>query len=546
MSLCRISPLLGALLVAALGAGCRTPVPLFDDLGSHGRKVTTVSPEAQRYFDQGLVLAYAFNHDEAIRAFEEAARLDPDCPMAYWGIALSNGPHINNPVMDADHSAAAWEALERAVALSERAGPREQALIRALERRYSNPPPEDRKPLDEAYAAAMREVWRAHPDDADVGTHFAEAMMDLRPWDLWTAEGKPQPGTEEVVATLERVIEIDPDHPGALHLYIHAVEASPNPERGVFAADRLAPLVPGAGHLVHMPAHIYIRVGRFADASAANERAVATDRAYRAKVPDQGFYHIYMAHNHHFLSFAAMMEGRSHAALAAARAMLAGIPQGFARDQALYVDGYLCIALEALMRFGRWELILAEPKPAEYSPVTRAYWHFARGSAYGALGRLEEAEREQEALGAAIERVSADAVFGINPARQVLDIAVRVLASEVAFRRGDTEVALAEMRTAARLEDGLQYMEPPDWIQPVRHGLGAMLIRTKQFPLAEAAYREDLARFPENGWSLRGLAVALRGQGREREAAEVEARFAKSWARADVELSSSCFCLPGA
>ncbi len=516
--------------------------PLFGNLGHHHRKITTRSRDAQAYFDQGLTLLFAFNHDEAIRSFTEAARLDPGFAMACWGISAANGPHINNPTMDEAHSRAAWEALVKAESLAGRASPTERELIAALTKRYADPPPADRKPLDAAYAAALREVWKAHPDDADLGVLFAESMMDLRPWDLWTHDYQPQPGTEEILATLETVLRFAPDHPGANHLYIHAVEASANPEKGVAAADRLQTLVPGAGHLVHMPAHIYCRVGRWADAITANERAIEVDRAYRQKSPEQGFYRIYMAHNHHFLSWACMMEGRSEESIRAAREMIAGMPPDFVRDAAFFADGFMTIETEALMRFGRWDEILELPEPPDYLPITSAIRRSARGVALAALGRVSEAEAEQRLFDEASGRITDEMIVGNNSAKQVISIARHLLAGEILARKGKIDQGIAELRTAAKLEDELKYDEAPDWLTPVRHALGAVLVKAGRTAEAEQVYRDDLARYPENGWSLYGLAECLRARHADDEAAAVEARFQKAWARADVTLKTTCFC----
>lgn len=540
----RRSFLLAALaaLALALPAADALAARLLPGMGPHGRAVTTASREAQRWFDQGLVLTMSFNHDEAIRSFAEAARLDSNCAMAWWGIALANGPHINNPAMTAEQSRDAWAALGRAMALRERATPVERALIEALSARYAAEPPADRRALDEAYAAAMRTVWEAYPRDADVGHFFAEAMMDLRPWDLWKPDGSPQPGTEDVVATLEAVLRRAPKHPGANHLWVHVVEASPHPERGVAAADRLRTLVPGAGHMVHMPAHIYSRVGRWADAAAANVRAIEADRRYRELSPRQGFYSVYMAHNRHFLSWAAQMEGRSAVALQAAREMIANLPEDFVRESAFFADGYMNVEMETLMRFGRWEELLAAPEPPDYLPITRAFRHFARGTAFAALGRLEEADRAQAEFREAVGRVTEEMIVGNNPARLVLSIAEHQLAGEILNRRGEVEGAVRELREAARLEDSLRYNESPDWLLPVRHALGAVLVRAKRWSEAEAVYREDLVRNPENGWSLWGLARSLRAQERTADADAAQARYRRAWKRADVSLESTCYC----
>ncbi len=552
MRMLRAAGLIGTVCLAgllALSAGCaasgqRTEGPqLFDGLGTHYRAVSTRSDLARRYFNQGLILAFAFNHDEAIRSFGEAARLDPELAMAWWGVALCNGPHINNPVVPPERAKAAWEALSKARALRDKAGAAEQALIDALSRRYADPPPADRGPLDAAYAAAMGEVWKAYPTDADIGVLYAEALMDLQPWDLWTKDGAPKGRAEEIVSVLEAVRRLDPDHPGANHLYIHAVEASPHPERAVEAADRLRRAVPSAGHLVHMPGHIYVRVGRWPEAAAANERAIEADRRYRARSPRQDFYHVYMAHNDHFLAWVSMMEGRRAAATAAAQRMLAGVPQEWAKKNAALVDGYLPILIEVQMRFGRWDDILAQPEPDAQFPITVALWRFARGVALAAKGDVPAAEEEQVRFAAASAAVPQGAMMAVNPAHQVLKIAAHVLAGEIALRRGQMDDAVRELRAGVELEDGLTYMEPPEWMQPVRHTLGAVLVAAKRYEEAEAVYRADLAQWRENGWALHGLAACLKARGATQEADEVEARFRKAWARADTRIASSCMCV---
>lgn len=514
-------------------------------MGTHHRPVSTSSLLAQRYFDQGLVWTFAFNHDEAIRSFREAARLDPDCAIAWWGVALCNGPHINNPVMSPEQLRDAWDALQQAQQRRAKASPAEQALIDALAHRYANPPPEDRRPLDEAYAAAMRRAWQAHSDDPDIGVLFAEALMDLQPWDLWTPDGKPKGGTTEVLSVLEKVLAKSPDHPGACHLYIHAVEGGPSPEKGIAAADRLRTAVPIAGHLVHMPSHIDVQVGRWAMAADQNRAAIEADRRYRALSPRQGFYAVYMAHNHHFLAFASMMEGRSEEALKAARDMIAGVPKDFLKSQPALIDPYLMIELDVLKRFGRWDEVLNQPRPAPTLPITTAFWHYARGIAHAAKHDAPAARREQEAFRAVVEKLPADAIMAINPAHKVLSIADHVLAGEIALARREMDKSIAELREAVRIEDELLYIEPPDWVQPARHTLGAVLVDAGRFEEAEKVYREDLERWPENGWSLHGLATCLRARGAHAEAEKVEERFKKAWARADVKIGSSCLCVAG-
>ncbi len=519
-------------------------VPLFEGLGGFCRKVTTSSAEAQRYFDQGLCFLYAFNHDEAIRAFEQAAKIDAGCAMAWWGIAIANGPHINNAAVSPERAKAAWEALAKARELGGKSSEVERELIAALEKRYADPQPEDRMPLDEAYAAAMREVHRQRPNDADIGALFAESMMDLRPWDLWTPDGQPQPGTEEIVSTLEAVLSKAPDHPLALHLYIHAVEASPEPEKANAAADRLRDLQPGLGHLVHMPSHIDVRQGRWAQSIVTNQKAAASDRRYREQSPEQDFYRIYMAHNHHMLAYSAMMCGQSKLAIGAIHEMAQGIPPAWLKENAALADGFTAMPLEVLVRFGRWDEVLAAPEPPNYLPIARTLRHCARGIAYAAKGDVERAKAEQTAFLAAKKAVPEGAAFGNNTAENILAVAEHLLAGEVLYREGKVEAALAELREASRVEDTLRYSEPPDWIHPVRHALGATLLKEGRAAEAEKVYREDLVRQPNNGWSLYGLSRSLQMQGKTAEAEAVATQFAEIWKDADIKINSSCFCQP--
>lgn len=520
------------------------PVPLFDGLGGFSRTVTTASAGAQRYFDQGLAFLYAFNHDEALRSFQRAGELDAACAMAFWGVAVANGPHINNPAVPPERAKAAWEALNRARGLADRASSVERALIETLASRYADPQPEDRKPLDQAYADAMRRVWKAHPKDADVGALFAEALADLRPWDLWTPEGAPQPGTEELVATLESVLALAPKHPLANHLMIHAVEASPHPERADRAADALRDLQPGLGHLVHMPSHVDVRRGRWQQAIDANAKAIEADRRYAARSPKQGFYRLYMAHNHHMLAYGAMMTGQSALALRTIRAMVADIPLQYFRENA-FADGFMAMPLEVLMRFGKWDEILAEPAFPDFVPISRALQHYARAVAHAAKGDLAGAEKEEAAFLEARSRVPKEAFFGNNSGGDVLDVAGSFMRGEILFRSGKIDEGLASLREAAAREDRLRYDEPPDWIQPVRHALGAALLQAGRFAEAETVFREDLAKLPENGWGLYGLSRALALRKKAAQAAAVEKRFDAVWKQADLEIKSACLCLPG-
>jgi tetratricopeptide (TPR) repeat protein len=516
-------------------------VPWFDGLGAHRRAVTTADALAQRYIDQGFAFLFAFNHDEARRAFSAAAKRDPDCAMAHWGVAMSYGPHINATAVSAADAAAARAAIDRALAATG-ANALERALIAALDRRHADPQPQDRAPLDRAYAEAMRAVWRAHPDDPEVGTFFAEALMDLRPWDLWSASGEPRPETPEVLAVLEHVLERHPGQPLANHLYIHAVEASPDPGRADAAADRLRTLQPGMGHNLHMPSHIDVRRGRWQAAIAANERALAADRAYRARSPQQGMFRFYMAHNNHMLAFAAMMSGRCGRAVSVMRELVAEMPADFQRDNALYADGFIAGPIEALVRCGRWHEVLAEPEPAAHFPLSRVIRHAARGVALAALGRVGEAEGEQRAFAAAQAEIPEAGAMGNNPSRAIAAIAERMLAGEIHLAAGRIDEGATALRAGIALEDALRYDEPPGWLVPLRHPLGAALLKHGRAAEAEQVYRDDLARWPENGWSLFGLASCLRAQGRD--ATAIEAHFKAAWVGADTAITSSCLCLP--
>jgi len=517
---------------------------LFDGMGAHHRTVSTTSGEAQKYFDQGLVWSYAFNHDEAVRSFEQAAQLDPSLAAAWWGVSLCSGPHINNPHMPEDRSRRAWESLQSAQRLRASASPVEQALIDALSHRYAWPAPADRHPLDQAYAEAMQRVHEQFPADPDVAVLYAESLMDLQPWDLWTLDGRPKGRALEVVRTLEAVLAAHPTHPGAAHLYIHTVEASKQPERAVAAADALRNLVPASGHLTHMPSHIDIRVGRWPDAAAANRRAIAADAAYRRLSPQQGFYRIYMQHNHGFLAFSCMMLGRYEESLAAADAALTVLPPDWVKENASLIDGYSTLRLEVLKRFGKWDELLAADAPPEYLPFTHAMWRLCRGIAFAAKGDPASAERERELFRTDRTRVPENAVAQINPAHRVLDLAALVLDGEIALARHEYDNAVARLREAVAIEDSLVYMEPPDWMVPARHTLGAVLNEAGRYAEAEQVYRDDLTRWPENGWSLLGLSRSLDAQGKTHEAASVTSRLDRVWSTADITAHASCLCVP--
>lgn len=515
------------------------PPPLWNNLGSYSHSITTTSPRAQAYFDQGLRLTYGFNHWEAQRSFREAARVDPACAMCQWGIALTYGANYNDPT-NPDREQGALAAARNAQALAATASPAERALIDALLKRHQ--PGGERAALDRAYADAMRDVAQRFPDDLEAATFFADAMMNLRPWNLWTPEGQPQPGTEEIVRTLEGVLAKNPNHPGALHLYIHAVEASQTPGRATAAADRLRALMPGAGHLVHMPSHIYLRVGRYDDSVTVNVRAAEADRAYfRQSTPSPIYRGMYYPHNLDFIWHAASLDGRSAETLRAAREFAGEAPLDMLRQMS-DMETAPAAPIFALVRFGRWEEVLREPAPPADLPYWRGVWHYARGLAYAGTARPAEAQRELAALQAVRDGVpEARTLAGFFKTREMLTLAVEVLSGELAARRGEWDAAVRHLAEAARIQDGHWFTEPPPWYFPVRQSLGAVLLSAGRTAEAEAVYREDLRRNPENGWSLFGLAQALRAQGKTEEAITTDARFRRAWARSDVTLTSSRF-----
>jgi len=523
--------------------------PLYDGLGSYSRKITTDSPEAQRYFNQGLAFVHGFNHNAAIRAFQQAADFDPKCAMAHWGVALACGPHINLTVVPAAAAELAWKELTLAKEHAANASPVERALMDALSKRYANPQPEDRSPLDRAYADAMREVWKKHPKDPDVGALFAEAMMNLRPWDQWTPQGQAQPGTDEILATLEAVLKSNPNHPFANHLYIHAVEASPHPERADAAAERLRNLQPGLAHNTHMPSHIDIRTGRWLEAVETNLEAVAADERYRKIFgPAKGFLNVYVAHNRHMLAYSAMMSGQRELAMKHIRAMVAELPADFLKENALQGEGFVAMPLEVMVRFGLWDKILAEPDHyADYMPFTRAFHHAARAIAYAAKGDTANARKAQSVFLERAKLVPKEDSLGNNSCEMILGVVTPMVEGEILVAEGKIESGIEQVRAAIQKEDALKYDEPPGWLIPVRHSLGAVLMKQQRFAEAEQIYRDDLARLPGNGWSLLGLAESLRQQKKNAdEVAQIQAQFKKVWAKADLTITSSCLCQPQA
>jgi tetratricopeptide (TPR) repeat protein len=534
-------------LAAALSAAVRpgpdsTPsdsVPLYDDLGSYHLAVTTKVAPAQAYFDQGLRLVYGFNHGEAIRAFTEATRLDPTCAMCYWGIAYAHGPHVNAG-MDSAGGVAAWTAIQQAKKVAGKVTPREQDYINALVNRYAAVPPSDRASLDSAYSKAMGKLVAKYPNDLDAKTLYAESLMDLSPWNYWNKDRSPRPDTPTIIAQLEGVIAKNPNHPGACHYYIHAVEAT-EPAKAVPCAERLAALMPGAGHMVHMPGHIYIRVGRYNDAIMANEHAVHTDQTYMAEgKPGPGVYTIgYVPHNYHFLAFAATMAGRSKEAIDAAKKTSATTPFDVARAVPL-AEPYVPYQFLSLTTFGHWDEILALPVPPADLSYSYGLAQYARGVAYAATGKKAEAQASLDSLVNARKTIKPEyATAGWSTPATVLQIAEHSLRGEIELRTGDPVAAVEHFKAAAAAEDDLKYIEPPDWYYPVRHSLGLALLKANRPAEAEAVYREDLVRFPNNGWALEGLVQSLKAQGKD--TTEAAKQFQAAWSAADVQLTGSRF-----
>ncbi|MDQ2919461.1 MAG: hypothetical protein M3R10_06250 [Verrucomicrobiota bacterium] len=522
------------------------PEPLRNDLGNYTRKITTRNPKAQHYFNQGLAFLHGFNHASAIRSFQEAAKADPNCAMAHFGIALAAGPHINYPLVPPPMAELAWKELTLAQQHADKASPVERDLIDALSKRYANPQPEDRSALDRAYADAMREVWKKYPKDQDVGAFFAESMMDLSPWNQWTNDGQPNPGTEEIVATLETVMKMNPNHPFANHLYIHAIEASPHPEKAMTAANRLRTLQPGLAHNVHMPSRIDIRTGNWQKAIDTNAKAIADDHKYFQSLGKKsaGLIPFYAAHDHHMLAYAALMTGQSKLAMAKIRELESELPPAFVKVAALKAEAFFALPMEAMVRFGQWDNVLAEPEKYEdYMPFSRAFHHAARAIAFAAKGNPEEARKEQTKFNELAAAIPKETEVGNNSAADIVALIQNMLESEIQIAQGKNDEGIAGLQAALKMEDALKYDEPPAWMIPIRHSLGANLMKAGRFAEAEEVYREDLRRLPENGWSLYGLAESLQAQ-KKPEAVLAKARFNKAWAKADIKINSSCLCRP--
>jgi len=522
----------------------RAGAPLFSGMGSFHMPITTRDTDAQRYFDQGMVLAFGFNHAESIRSFRAAQTLDSDCAMCFWGEALATGPNINvtnngKAVMTPEERASARAAIDHALTLVDGVTPKERSWILALDKRYDGQRETPRDPLDRAWADALAAMVDAYPDDMTVASVYAEALMNTMPWDYWGPSGEAKPDTQAVIKSLERVMAAEPEHPLALHLYIHALEASSNAQKAEGAADALANLVPGSGHLVHMPSHIYFRVGRYQDAALANIRAADIDEAYIAECNAQGFYPaLYYPHNIHFLWASATMQGQSELSLKSARRVVENVRIEQV-EQFPTIQFFRTVPMLSLVRFARWEEILSEPEPHAPFAFARAIWHYGRGVAYASMENKESALNEL----AAIERLEpeVDEIFmgNVYPAKSLIGIAKSLLRGEISFRSGAMAAAVTSFDEAVAMQDALPYTEPPFWYYPTRQSLGAALLADGRAAEAQLVFEADLEQYPMNGWSLYGLTEALNAQGRTALAEAARQRFETVWQFSDVTLSSS-------
>jgi tetratricopeptide (TPR) repeat protein len=513
------------------------PQVLMPGLGQLHHTISTKNPEAQRFFDQGLTLVFGFNHEEATRSFRRASELDPQSAMAFWGVALALGPCINLDV-DPPHEKAAYEAVQKALLLAPSATERERAYIQALSKRYSSDPKVDLRKLDTQYANAMRELHKHYPDDLDAATLFAESLMDLHPWKQWTLDGRPTEGTEEIIAVLESVLRRDPSHIGANHYYIHATESSPDPQWALASAKRLETLAPGAGHLVHMPAHIYMRVGDYTAAARSNAQAADADRAYFRESNTSGSMYdmMYYCHNLHFLAASYSMAGDfAHAKQAADEVAAHAAPMLHDMPMA---ETYVPYPIFMLVRFHRWDDVLTLPAPSPSMAMTNAFWHFARGSAFAAKGQIANAEGELQILATARKGTPDDVEFSFyfNKAKSFLDLAENILEARIAAAKGDRTQAINYWEKAVEVQDKLYYGEPPEWFYPVRESLGAALLLNDQAERAEAVFRADLEQYPRNPRSLFGLLKSLEAQKKTASVEEVRKEFEAAWKNADAPL----------
>ncbi len=527
----------GARIILKIMDTTRQVAPLLYNLGKHGMKVSTTNERAQLFFNQGINLYYGFNHLEAYRSFMEVARLDPACAMAYWGQALSLGPNINLPMDPAD-TETVYKSLQKAIALKDKASPMEQSLIDALSKRYTAEALKDRKSLDEAYAIAMEEVALHYPDHPDINTLYAEALMDLHPWDFWK-NGEPMAWTAKPVHVIEDVISKHPLHPGANHLNIHILEASAEPEKAAASADKLLDLVPGSGHLVHMPSHIYIRVGRYLDGVEANERAVKTDEEYIVQCKVQGVYPLfYYPHNYHFLLACTQMAGMSKKSMETAEALKQNIPVEMLNiPDFVTLQHWYTMPWYTLVRFGKWNDILELKEPVDSLKYIKSVWHYARGMAYVKTNKPVEAKAELTKLKTLVSDPFMEyTISGFNSFRNVLSIGQNILEGEIEAKQNNFDKSIQLVTKAVEIEDNLLYQEPPDWYHPARQVLGGILLEAKKPALAEQRFREDLNLYRDNGWSLFGLYQSLQAQGKKSEAVEVKKKYDKAFAKADILL----------
>ena len=512
------------------------------NIGDFHYAVSSDSKDAQVWFDRGLAMCIAFNHEEAVRCFEQALKNDPDNAMAYWGLGYAWGPNINNTEIEPHQIAEANLAIRLAKIHAQHATDLERKLIYAMAERYTTPVPEDRTPLNNSYADAMRDVHRGYSEDPLVSALFAESLMILRPWNQWDKSGEPAKETPEIMAVLNDGLERNPSFPALCHLYIHAVEASQNPERAMPAANRLRDSMPGAGHLVHMPSHIDVLVGDYQKVIEMNRQAIAVDREFVKRQGANNFYTFYRIHNYHFLVYGAMFDGQSKLALKAARDLQSQVPDSLLREQTDFLDAFMEMPLHVMIRFGMWDEILKEPKPDDYLPTSQALYHYARAIAFSATNRIPMAENERGRFVAATKRVPESSVLFNNSSRSILAVAKKMMDGEIAYRSGKPEVAFDLLREAVLLDDAMNYDEPWGWMQPVRHALGALLLESGEIVEAEAVYREDLKRHPNNLWSLSGLSESLRRQGKTDDAIKTGDLFRVAAKRADVPVDRSCFC----
>ena len=512
------------------------------DLGEFHYRAMTDSQEAQTWFDRGLAMCIGFNHEEAVRCFERALVADPSMPMALWGIAYARGPNFNNMLIEPAQIIQAQQTIQLAKKQAAGGPVLERRLIDALATRYAMPVPEDRDPLNRAYAEAMGRVYQMHSDNRLVAALYAESLMNLQPWRHWSPQGEPGFHTLEIQRVLEAGLERWPKDPALCHFYIHTMEASPTPEKALPQANQLRDAMPGQGHLVHMPSHIDIWLGDYAQVISSNKKAIVADQEFLRREGPLNFYSLYRIHNYHFLVYGAMFDGQSALALKTARELKQQVPLAMIREQVDFLDAFQPTDLHVLVRFGRWEEILKQPEPADFLPMSRSVWHYARALAYAATDRVDQAEVEQDDFAAARQRVPETSFLFQNPSANILGVAEAMIAGEIAYRRGEFDDAFESLREAVRRDDALNYDEPWGWMQPARHALGALLLEQSRFVEAESVFREDLRRHPKNPWALHGLAECLDKQDKREASDACRAQFLAASRRADVSITRSCYC----